>query len=565
MLLYILSCVLLAQDLDVAPRRGQSRGQSPGLTLLDQVEDPAERKAFQLLYREADPVARRTLVSEFLKNFPASWLLAQVYEAGARASFDLTDSPTGLYYAQQSLRLYPENPLLTGTLAAVLANRGETQAAKLKAKETLAALDRFQPPEGMAEREWRQARQRLIEVSEKVLGSTRQPLVQQARDPRSAYAGSQSCQPCHRSQWDSWSGTGMAQMLRKIEPEAVLGDFSKLAAFGGQSNALAKGIIEDGKYFIDLRRESGLWDRFRLDYTIGSKWQQAYATRTANNELHVLPLQYNNLKGEWINYWSMIDPPGSARTDLGNFHRMRDLTSYRQNCAPCHTSQFEGKEFLEPGVNCEMCHGPSAAHVKGGPSRSSFKKMDHRGYVEVCAQCHAQSAIRSPQGFPPRYQRRPYAEFSRKAFYRDGRFRETTFIVESFERSACFKKGEAHCGHCHDPHPANPGTNRTSLKHEAGSNRMCLQCHSEKYSAVGHTRHSSAEATLCVNCHMPKIMNSLLFAARTHQIDDQPRAEPTLRFGRQESPNACLSCHAERDGSWLQKNLKDWRVPLPKG
>lgn len=560
MLLNLLSCVLLAQDLDVALRSGQSRR----ITLLDQVENAEERKAFQILYRELDPVARRTRVSEFLKKFPASWLLAQVYEAGARASFDLTDYPTGLYYAQESLRLYPENPLLTGTLAAVLANRGEKLAAKHKARETLETLDRFQAPEGIPEREWRQVRQRLTETSEKVLATKREPVVRLAKDSRNAYAGSESCQPCHRAQWDSWSGTGMAKMLRKIEPQGVMGDFSRLAAFGGDGNTLVKGVMEEGKYFVDLRRETGLWDRFRVDYTIGSKWQQAYATKAPNGELHVLPLQYNNLKGEWINYWRMIDPPDSARTELGNFHRMRDVTSYRQNCAPCHTSQLEAKGFLEPGVNCEMCHGPSAAHVKGSASRWSFKKIDHRGYVEVCAQCHAQSAIREPQGFPPRYQRRPYSEFSRKAFYRDGRFRETTFIVESFERSACFQKGEAHCGHCHDPHPANPAANRTSLKHEADSNQMCLQCHPAKYSAAGHTRHAGGEASLCVNCHMPKIMNSLLFSARSHQIDDRPRAEPTLRFGRQESPNACLTCHAERDGSWLEKSLKQWRLGLPK-
>ena len=357
----------------------------------------------------------------------------------------------------------------------------------------------------------------------------------------------------------------MARMLRKLEPQGVMGDFYRLEAFGGERSVLAKAVIKGGKYFVDLRRETGLWDRFRVDYMIGSKWQQAYATTAANGELHVLPLQYNKLKGEWINYWKMIDPPDSARTEMVNFHQMRDVTSYQKNCAPCHTSQLEAKGFLEPGVNCEMCHGPSAAHVKGSATNWSFKTIDHRGYVEVCAQCHAQSAIREPQGFPPRYQRRPYAEFSRKAFYRDGRFRETTFIVESFERSACFQKGEAHCGHCHDPHPANPATNSTSLKHEPDSNQMCRQCHAAKYSSAGHTRHAEGDASRCVNCHMPKIMNSLLFAARSHQIDDQPRAEPTLRFGRKESPNACLTCHADRDGAWLEKSLKGWRSALPKG
>ncbi len=561
MKLLLLSFVLLSQDLDVALRSRDARRK----TVLDQVEDVEERKAFQRLYRESDPVSRRTQVSAFLKRFPDSWLLAQVYEAGAKGSFDLADYPTGLYYARESLRLYPENALLTGTLAAVLANRGEKAAARERAQETVEYLQRFRPPEGIAERDWREVRARLSGVAQQILGGNPVAGVKRNRDSRSDYSGSESCKPCHAAQWESWSQTGMAKMLRKIEPQGVIGDFARLSNFGGEGNALAKGVIEGGNYYVDLRRESGLWDRFRVDYTIGSKWQQAYGTKAANGELHVIPLQYNKLKGEWINYWRVIDPPDSARTEMGNFHRMREVTSYQKNCAPCHTSQLETKGFLEAGVNCEMCHGPSAAHAKGAAARWSFKKINHRGYVEVCAQCHAQSAIREEQGFPPRYQRRPFAEFSRKAFYRDGRFRETTFIVESFERSACFQKGEAHCGNCHDPHPANPGSNPTSLKHQADSNQMCLQCHPAKYAAVGHTRHAGGEASLCVNCHMPKIMNSLLFMARSHQIDDRPRAEPTLRFGRKESPNACFTCHADRDGVWLEKNLRGWRSGLPKG
>jgi len=87
---------------------------------------------------------------------------------------------------------------------------------------------------------------------------------------------------------------------------------------------------------------------------------------------------------------------------------------------------------------------------------------------------------------------------------------------------------------------------------------MCLQCHEEKYRGDSHTRHASGDATLCVSCHMPKIMNSLLFRARTHQIDDRPNAQMTIRFGASESPNACLECHADRDAHWAQDQLLTW-------
>jgi predicted CXXCH cytochrome family protein len=559
--LYIFCLILAGQDLDVALKQGSRRG----LTILEQVNNAEERKAFEALYREVQPVAKRTRVSEFLKNFPQSWLLAQVYEAGARASFELSDAATGLYYARESLKLYPENPLLTGSMAAVLANRGEMKAARERARETLDYLDRFRKPDGVAEKDWRPIAARLKATAIQVLGEQPQTAAVRVKEARHEYAGSASCEPCHKAQTESWKQTGMARMLRKVEPEGVLGDFTKLADFHEGAQTPARGIVEDGKYFIDLQRASGLWDRFRVDFTIGSKWQQAYATRTGNGELHVLPVQYNRLRAEWVNYWSMIDPPASERTEIRNFHRVREVTSYQTNCAPCHTSQPDSKSFLEPGVNCEMCHGPSAAHAKGEPARWSFQKVDHKGYVQVCAQCHAQSAVREPQAFPPRYTRRPYAEFSRKAFYRDGRFRETTFIVESFERSACYRKGEAHCGSCHDPHPANARQNSTSLKYEEDSNAMCLQCHPAAFAAVGHTKHEDREAAKCVNCHMPKIMNSLLFAARSHQIDDRPLAETSLRFGQKESPNACLNCHKEKDGKWLQSSLRAWQAALPKG
>jgi hypothetical protein len=51
---------------------------------------------------------------------------------------------------------------------------------------------------------------------------------------------------------------------------------------------------------------------------------------------------------------------------------------------------------------------------------------------------------------------------------------------------------------------------------------------------------------------MPRIMDAVLFPARTHEIDDIPDAEMTRRFGVKESPNACLACHADRDAMWLQ-------------
>ena len=55
-----------------------------------------------------------------------------------------------------------------------------------------------------------------------------------------------------------------------------------------------------------------------------------------------------------------------------------------------------------------------------------------------------------------------------------------------------------------------------------------------------------------MSCHMPAIMNSMLFRARTHQIDDVPNIARLERFGQEESPNACLLCHQEKNVAWLK-------------
>ena len=666
-----------AQDIDnvVTPD-----GRKP-FTFLDQIPDAGERADFLRAHNERQPIPRRTLAESFLKKYPQSWLLAQVYEIAAKAAIELDDLPHALLYSKESLRLLPENPFLLVPLANVQVQLKACRDAEASAGDALEYLDRFGRPAAIAEKEWPQIERALkasafyalgrvaateglasqgtartgklkaavvplsrgrelnpgdgeiaylLGLVHKALGNKGEaalqfgdasrlpgPLQRKAREqlqavgaeskppapvraeikitaaPPRRYAGSQSCRDCHAGQHAAWEQTGMARMFRPYRRENVIGDFGA-REFQDESGSLqARMNSGDGGLFFETRGAGGDWKRYRVDYTIGSKWQQAFATRTPNGEIHVFPLQYNILEKTWLNYWKLIDPPDSERTNPDGFHRLKAGTNYQMNCAPCHTSQLgvpkrEGArpqdlEFHEAGVNCEMCHGPSALHVtqmaagKTGEKRPAdapldFKNLDHREYVRICAQCHMQSAMRElgPAGeynyaqtgdsFAPRYRSRPFVEFSRRAFYKDGRFRETTFIAEALLRSACYRKGEASCGNCHDPHPPDAAANPVSLKYRDRPDRMCTQCH-QKIAAMEqkHTHHQAgAEGSRCVDCHMPRIMNSVLFQARTHQIDDIPRADTNVRFGQRDSPNSCLLCHRGKDAEWLTRQLRSW-------
>jgi Cytochrome c554 and c-prime len=381
-------------------------------------------------------------------------------------------------------------------------------------------------------------------------------------------------------------------MFRPYRSENVIGDFNDRSFEDEKGDVVARMTVASNQHYFHVRGPRKEWLTYKVDYTIGSKWQQTYATRLPNGEIHVFPLQYNALQHRWVEFWKTIDPPDTPRDEPDNFFKHSTGTAYLTNCAPCHTSQLQmtgsgpatpqNASFRQGGINCEMCHGPAANHVaamrsgKFGPTPlvQQFGKISARDFVAFCSLCHMQSAERDygPNGecnfrqtgdsFFPRYRSTPYTEFMRSAFYKDGRFRVINFIAEAFVRTACYRKGEAHCGYCHDLHPADAHTNQKSLKAEflRDPDAMCLQCHPGFAAKIeSHTHHRPAsEGSWCVSCHMPKIMNTVLFKAMSHQIDEIPDAAMTIRFGQQDSPNACLICHKEKDTDWLSSTMARW-------
>ena len=373
----------------------------------------------------------------------------------------------------------------------------------------------------------------------------------------------------------------MAKMFRAYAPENVIGDFSSGQVVEGR----ARPVLDGGRHFIEVRDATGTgWTRHAVDYTIGSKWQQAYATRLPDRRLQVFPIQYRRRDGVWLNYWRAVDAPGTPRADIGRFHEVPEDAVYQRTCAPCHTSQLAfpagletpaAASFHEGGINCEMCHGPSRAHAdrpteirdpgrRGIDAPVQFGRITPVQSVAICAQCHAQSAIHdaAPGGavnfaasgsWYRTYPTHLISSFRRDALYRDGRFRATTFISEAFARTQCFQRGGATCASCHDPHPPDGAANPTSLKFGQDDDRMCLQCH-ERFAEAPerHTGHpAESTASRCVSCHMPRTAEALLFKARSHQIDEIPDVAMTVRFGPEDSPNACATCHADRGLGWL--------------
>jgi predicted CXXCH cytochrome family protein len=572
----------VAQDIDSA-NFGRNAAPSPA----DNAESKSERDAFGALLSAKQPQQKKSLALEFATRFPTSWLLATAWQMAAAACVDLEDSACVVKYARRSIELRPENPLLLIALARAELISGEAARAKSDARDALLWLSVLAGPSGVRPAEWDKTRGSLEEYTRRIAGPGAPQLSPAQRQRKEEFAGSESCRPCHKAVFESWQQTGMAKMLRPRQEAGLLADFSRTIEIGEAR------IGGAGRPWFEIRTPDKSWKRYSVDYAIGSKWQQAYATSLPDGRLFVFPLQFNALSKEWLNYWQIIDPPGSERARVGHFPDLSEATSYQRNCAVCHTSQLhltqqgdatmERAAFREPGVNCEMCHGASARHAaemksgKTSPHAGAeppfrFESLDHVNATLICGQCHRQSALRNlgPSGemnFTPdspffaRLLSDTAAELSPRAVYKDGRFRETTFIGEAFMRSACFLRGQAQCASCHNPHPANAQSNPVSLKFSQDPDRMCLQCHQKLAESIPlHTRHAQQSAgSRCTACHMPPIMNALSFRAASHQISDIPSAGLVARFGAEQSPNACLLCHRDKTANWLKEQLAQYR------
>src|SRR5689334_18532306 len=60
-------------------------------TILSRIDDPEERRAFLQAYKEKNPAKRHSCAESFIKAYPQSWLLSEVYDIAARTSVELGD------------------------------------------------------------------------------------------------------------------------------------------------------------------------------------------------------------------------------------------------------------------------------------------------------------------------------------------------------------------------------------------------------------------------------------------------------------------------------------------
>ena len=368
----------------------------------------------------------------------------------------------------------------------------------------------------------------------------------QEAHPAGGFVGSAACKDCHRSQYDRWQKTLMANVVvdPKLHPEAVVGDFKK-------PNELVTFKLRD------------------VAFLYGSKWKQRYFFKRGD-DYFVYPAQWDVTHKIWRPYaaapnteWWLPHYPDPMQRPTGPL------------CDGCHSTNYDvkTKQVTEWNVGCEKCHGAGEAHVRN-PSLTNIvnpTRLDHGRGVDTCIQCHSQGQPRQkpldgvyydwPVGYQPGDKLSDFWQLEEHKLgedtfthFPDGTAHKNRMQGNDFVQSQMYKKGVA-CWSCHDVH----GTQNNALLIKPVES-LCQTCHGPNAPAgpsgttLEHTHHSVGNVQ-CVDCHMPKIERTIADVnVRSHTFAFIPPSHTDLY----KIPNACTTCHTNMKTSDAEATLMSW-------
>lgn len=307
--------------------------------------------------------------------------------------------------------------------------------------------------------------------------------------PLSEYVGAAACAKCHPGPAATQAETSMARTLVRAADSHVLRAHNSLAVhLAGHDYSI---VTRAGKSVLSVSKQGASLSQ-PLGWAFGAgRIGQTFVYERKGTFYESRVSYLGALAGLGFTPKRALDTPSDLEEAAG-----RPIgEAEARRCFGCHTtvSSVGGVidvERLVPGVTCEACHGPGAAHVAvveqdrvaeiphsmARPSRS-----DPYVSVDFCGACHAtwwDVTLAGEKGIAA--------------------LRSQPFRLQS---SRCWGEGDPRltCTACHDPHRP---LQRDPLAYDA----RCLACHGSGTAAAGvrRARPCGVATRECVNCHMPK-------------------------------------------------------------
>lgn len=401
-----------------------------------------------------------------------------------------------------------------------------------------------------------------------------------ARDVQAKSVGAARCAACHREIAARWKATVHGNAGSVASPATVRGDFEHRNVYVHRG-VTSRMWSQDGKYFMETEGADGLPRSYPIDLTLGWRHTQVYLTRFPDGRYQLLPTYYDLDAKVWYDQTEGIVPSfGKKLTPRDHQFWTNRGRTFNAGCEGCHSSRSHRNYDLATGgynttwddlaIDCEACHGPGSVHAEAWTRAGTGGKVNPKedGLIELgslsverqvdaCAVCHALKTVQAT-GFRPgdrlidSYQ--PAVPGMEQQFFSDGRNKGLNYSYIEFIQSACHRKADLACTGCHDPHGS--GNIADLREPEKTYDNLCTPCHRDKKAGLSeHTRHPpESPGSTCIECHMPFVDILGRFKSRDHSIG-VPVPALTKNFG---VPNACNTCHKDRDPDWAIGKVQDW-------
>lgn len=395
------------------------------------------------------------------------------------------------------------------------------------------------------------------------------------------FVTSAACASCHAEISERWHGSHHDLAMQEATEETVLGDFDD-ATF--EWNGRTTRFSRDGEAFlVQTEGPDGELHDYEVAYTFGVEPLQQYLIPFPGGRYQCLDIAWDTERNRWFD----LNPEERVPAD-DPYHWTGRFQSWNHQCADCHSTYLARNYEPETDsydttwedldVGCEACHGPGGEHVRlaaswGGerpedaPSgfASLLARDDQQAILNTCAPCHSRrtATVNSHMPGAPFHDDYLLARLTPDLYHADGQIEEEVYVHGSFVQSKMYMRGVS-CVDCHDPH---------SLDLWLPGDAVCTQCHStnpptdrfptlqaRRYDDPEHHHHpQESEGARCVSCHMPE---------NTYMVIDD-RRDHSLRIPRPDlaavldTPDACTSCHEDREPSWAAEAIRDWTEEAP--
>ncbi len=410
-----------------------------------------------------------------------------------------------------------------------------------------------------------------------------------------SYVGGAACAECHESAAAAWAGSHHDLAMQEVTDATVLADFEGTSfTEGGVTTRFSR---SDTGFHVETDGPDGELHQYDVAYVFGVHPLQQYLIELDGGRLQALSVVWDARPAEEGGQrWYHLYPDVTGPDDV--LHWTGPSQNWNYMCAECHSTALDKGYDLESNtyattweeidVSCEACHGPGSNHVAwaeraaaspdvqataeapgtgrygltvelGDPSEGAWVLNEVTGFatrtgtppagqVATCARCHSRRSTLDPLS-PPEgdlFDSHAPVAIERNLYHADGQILDEVYVWGSFRQSAMYQAG-VRCSDCHEPHSGDL---------RAPGNGVCAQCHfSPAFDTPEHHFHpEGSQSAECVSCHM---------TAETYMgVDD--RRDHSFRVPRPDisglvgSPDACTSCHADRDPEWAAARIADF-------